>query len=727
MNYARSIGNLIVEKQETVVKYLEKLEKWSKVNLVYKDMLRDRPDQWSYYVGYLDSVFKLIETCWNPGETENESSLSVDDTAKKADGFLCYQRDNNDKCRGPFLARMELQKRLLETDQDCQQEIFKQLVDYYVKFGSRNSCFRDICAYLDLLSREQRDDFVRIIKENVDLLGDEASNDDKVKALQRQICIECIEMRLGCHENLGSEERLAKAKYLMQLHKDHLELGSHLLPTDIQPVDILALLAAHLLLRSRELRESEDNDPVWHILLILEEASGHSPSNHEFKLLLMDVYCSLGVFGPAMKMAEELEMKYIMLDTLGYKVTRYAQPFCHYQSARSFFETTMRFFTSSQKETSEQIVAAYKYGTFRKIPEIKEFKDRLNYSIQYSLVVFERMHLEILRQANTCEEAKNLLKESDLLAECPGSANHFTTLVDNRDFEVLTYFDVPSRQLNKSQKSHSFSQEVLWIRYRCLGLRLLGIANSMTSCSPENGDKDGAPSSGGYDDLVSTTGELQDVIEKASGCVDKESEILNRSIYQPPISRWNIYLAGKYQEPIVIMTNILKSFSNAGTDNFVNSDDEIQKQIETLAVWFKDSIAKCKDNLVLLNADAKTINGPSIEHIGLIAETCNYVTIVLSLLLEPLRSRVKKPRKKKGHAAPKCLLVETETDPDPDVLDTYRDKNVQKPRRHIVGVASELANQKGRVACAVSIILNRSLRAHRLTTAKTRLFVWPNK
>ena len=35
-------------------------------------------------------------------------------------------------------------------------------------------------------------------------------------------------------------------------------------------------------------------DMIWHILLILEEASLLSSSNHEFKILKMEVYSALG-------------------------------------------------------------------------------------------------------------------------------------------------------------------------------------------------------------------------------------------------------------------------------------------------------------------------------------------------------------------------------------------------------------------------------------------------
>ncbi len=46
-----------------------------------------------------------------------------------------------------------------------------------------------------------------------------------MKVLQRQICIECVERRLGYHEEFTIEEKLAKTKELMRKHKECLSYG----------------------------------------------------------------------------------------------------------------------------------------------------------------------------------------------------------------------------------------------------------------------------------------------------------------------------------------------------------------------------------------------------------------------------------------------------------------------------------------------------------------------
>ena len=41
--------------------YLKKLEKWSLVNSLAKDMLQQTPDQWNVYLDFITSVFHLID------------------------------------------------------------------------------------------------------------------------------------------------------------------------------------------------------------------------------------------------------------------------------------------------------------------------------------------------------------------------------------------------------------------------------------------------------------------------------------------------------------------------------------------------------------------------------------------------------------------------------------------------------------------------------------------
>lgn len=68
-----------------------------------------RPDQWAEYLDYLMSVFRLAES-----EPKNHPE-TVDATVIQASRFLTSQQEENQTCRGPYLAEMELCVRVLES------------------------------------------------------------------------------------------------------------------------------------------------------------------------------------------------------------------------------------------------------------------------------------------------------------------------------------------------------------------------------------------------------------------------------------------------------------------------------------------------------------------------------------------------------------------------------------------------------------------------------------
>lgn len=56
---------------------------------------------------------------------------------------------------------------------------------------------------------------------------------------------------------------------------------------------------------------------MWQALTLLEEGLTHSPSNAQFKLLLVRIYCVLGAFEPVVDLYSSLDAKHIQHDTIG--------------------------------------------------------------------------------------------------------------------------------------------------------------------------------------------------------------------------------------------------------------------------------------------------------------------------------------------------------------------------------------------------------------------------
>lgn len=73
--------------------------------------------------------------------------------------FLQLIESSNQKCRGPYMARLELYRVMVNNEFDAKQllgEFIEMLIDYFRVFGEKPCCAKDIVLFLDELKEEQR-------------------------------------------------------------------------------------------------------------------------------------------------------------------------------------------------------------------------------------------------------------------------------------------------------------------------------------------------------------------------------------------------------------------------------------------------------------------------------------------------------------------------------------------------------------------------------------------
>lgn len=145
---------------QACIPYLKKLGQWRRLNLVCKELLWDNQDRWDYYVPYFDSVFHLMK------ENEEDSENSVDNTAEKCHEFICQlveSMTSGRNLRGPYLARLELWKRL-SVDGDPTSLIGSGLalcVQYLRVFANKPCAIPDLRPYLGMIPQKEREEHCR--------------------------------------------------------------------------------------------------------------------------------------------------------------------------------------------------------------------------------------------------------------------------------------------------------------------------------------------------------------------------------------------------------------------------------------------------------------------------------------------------------------------------------------------------------------------------------------
>uniref|UniRef100_K7FE40 N-alpha-acetyltransferase 25, NatB auxiliary subunit-like n=1 Tax=Pelodiscus sinensis TaxID=13735 RepID=K7FE40_PELSI len=340
----------------------KKLCKWPECNALSRRLLLKNSDDWQFYIMYFDSVFQLIDKSWTPPEEgehslEGEVHYSTEQAVKFVEERITEEAKSSRPLRGPYLAKLELIRRLQHRDCNDQYKLGdpeELMFQYFKKFGDKPCCFTDIKVFVDLLPSTQCTKFIRqllaVIPLSAPTEGKLALPAD-IKALQQHLCVVQLTRLLGLYHTIDKKQKLNVVQELMLRYQHGLEFGKSCLKTELQFSDYYCLLAVHLLLDMW--LEAGEEIAVWQSLTLLEGGLTRSPSNAQFKLLLIRIYCMLGAFEPVVELYSSLDAKHIQHDTIGYLLTRYAESLGQYAAASQSCNFALRFFHSNQKDVSD--------------------------------------------------------------------------------------------------------------------------------------------------------------------------------------------------------------------------------------------------------------------------------------------------------------------------------------------------------------------------------------
>uniref|UniRef100_A0A4W4FDN4 N(alpha)-acetyltransferase 25, NatB auxiliary subunit n=1 Tax=Electrophorus electricus TaxID=8005 RepID=A0A4W4FDN4_ELEEL len=646
-----------------------RLEQWPECNALSRKLLLKNPDDWQFYLSYFDSLFNLIDQSWTPPEEGNHSAEGeVHCSVAQAIGFVEERLASEEvketrPLRGPYLARLELISRLRQRGSPDEQQLGEPLelmFQYFVKFGDKPCCFTDLKVFLHLLSPDhyvQVAAFVNRLTEAVPLgpVGEDGvALPGDTRALQRHLGAAQLSRCLGLQHALSTDGKLALIHELRAHYRHGLQFGTSCLKTELQFSDMYCLMAAHVYIDLWI--ETGKEHVLWQCLGLLEEGLAHSPSNAQIKLLLLLLFCRLGAFEPVVDLYSSLDAKHVQHDTIGYLLTRYAESLGQFAAASQACNFSLRFFHSNQKDTSEYIIQAYKYGAFEKIPEFIAFRNRLNNSLHFAQVRTERMLLDLYLDADISSTLEESVKNMSL---CPEEDDiPWDSLRDNRDLDVFVSWNP---KLSKEHRQLSLEEESLWLRLRSLTLRLAGCLSGLchspqapppaTPHAQRNAEKsaeNGVASKPA--DMQPLLGQLERTLGQAAQFTDKHQQY---PFLGPPPTRLPQALAnGSCQCQLVALQLPLhvQELETSGLDQSAELQAQIANLFKSLTVQLQDMLNKCKGDLLEVT-DGRCRAQPSLlENLVFFVETVCVVLWVSSHCsgtLRPLKSSLQKKKKKK--------------------------------------------------------------------------------
>ncbi|XP_072164093.1 N-alpha-acetyltransferase 25, NatB auxiliary subunit-like [Diadema setosum] len=666
-----------------------KMEKWAEANSAYRKLLQNEPDNWSFYEQYYKSAFKLIDSAWTPPESEEEKSklgqvdhtldLVVSFVEERVEAEMAKTNTSGDAgggrmLRGPFLARLELLRQLVERgheEEAAARERIGTAPDlvrhYHSLFGAKFCCYSDLCRYTDLLAGEDGAIFTQSL---VDARSPNAEEEGlsiatSIKGLQRHLNTIQLSRRLGIQANLSISEKLDVAMEMAATHRQSLRLAAGNITADHQYADDYLLLAVHILLDVWE--ESENDKHLWKAILLLEMGIKNSQHNSQMKLLLMRLYCLAGAFGPVPDLFTSLDIKHIQQDTLGYNAARFVKSLGHFSSANALYNSTLRFFTSNHKDTTEHIIAAYKFGSFHKIPEFLAFRKRVQHSLHFAQTTVEKMLLDIMLESESGNKSFEFVVQ-DMEIIPANDDTEWELLRDNRDLHCFVSWAPKERQLSEEDAAISSEQEKRWLRLRSLLLRALSAAAHLSPqhlpslTHAENANAPTATVTESNNGEAMDRGEvLRRLIKELSShaALLREDPNLNKRypLQGPPQTATGEYLAGNHDS---LLLAGLRLVLNVYDFSSLSSEDASYEKMQTtiydlsqeLLTTLRDSLRRSRRSIVIEKDEEKTLDRRMLSEVEQLVETSIFLILLSGVCYKTLRklkqAAQKRSRKKKG-------------------------------------------------------------------------------
>lgn len=221
-------------------------------------------------------------------------------------------------------------------------------------------------------------------------------------------------------------------------------------------------------------------------LCLLHYLLSNSPSNFHAKLLCLQIYHLLGCGLGAHKTAESLEIKYIQLDSMGYLHVSQLPLIAIPSITKQWYDSTLQFFTSSYKDSLEYLAMCYRFGSFSKLEEFMDFRDKLSNSLHFVIASTEAVLLEFVYASGSYGQCMTAIKVMKIVPS--QDRVQWDQLTDNRDTSVIVKWNAQTYpNVDDEIKRESFTQDVELARIRAMLTRIIcGCIETLTKKESRN-------------------------------------------------------------------------------------------------------------------------------------------------------------------------------------------------------------------------------------------------
>lgn len=269
-------------------------------------------------------------------------------------------------------------------------------------------------------------------------------------------------------------------------------------------------------------------DRLVETLQFLNYLLKNSPSNFHAKLLCLQIFHILGCSLGAHKIYDSLDIKHVQLDSMGYLHCAQLPMSGIITLAKPIYDQTLKFFTASYKDSLEYLAMSYKFGSFSKLQEFMDFREKLSNSLHYSMVSVEALLQEIVCFNGSYQQ--NYQQFQNMKIEPNEDRIKYEDLTDNRDLNVMLRWDPLYNENNESVydkvkeiEKESFVQDSELLQIRSSLLRIVAASVDLIH-SPFGDINTNTKEHNGHNSSTS----LGDLRENYTILIESWTELFNR-------------------------------------------------------------------------------------------------------------------------------------------------------------------------------------------------------
>ncbi|KAL7173086.1 hypothetical protein ACSBR2_032536 [Camellia fascicularis] len=385
---------------------------------IFEEVLELCPDDFECFLHYLDCLLE-DESSWCSGANGDSihSSKSVDckilqltdevfdSRISNASAFVqkLMASATNESIRCPYLANLEIERRKLLFGKGDEDKLMEALMWYFLRFGHLFCFTSDVEAFLQVLTREKRMQFVEKLMETSETPATMAA-----KALGKSLTLFKIQESVGNFFTLPVSDLECLAVQMVEMYCKNLPLSKDL---DVQEsmhgeelLSMVSNILVQLFWRTKHLGYLVES------VMVLEFGLTIRRYVSQYKILLVHLYSYWGALSLAYQWYKSLDVKNILLETVSHHILPQMLISPLWVDLGDLLRDYVRFMDDHFRESADLTFLAYRHRNYSKVIEFVQFKERLQRSNQYLVAKIEAPILQLKQNADRIEEEECVLE-----------------------------------------------------------------------------------------------------------------------------------------------------------------------------------------------------------------------------------------------------------------------------------------------------------------------------